>query len=133
MSRPGPGTGATAPATKKRGAWRFGHWAEVACAWFLRLKGYRILARGFRAPVGEIDIVARRGTILAVVEVKGRHDLHTAAEALGRRQQSRIARAAEAFLRAHPACGGLNVRSDVMLVRRWRLPAHVTDAWRPDA
>ncbi len=118
-------------AAKKRQAWRFGRRAEAACAWFLRLKGYRILARGFRAPVGEIDIVARRGGILAVIEVKGRHDLHAAAEALGGRQRIRIARAAEAFLRVNPACGGLDVRFDVMLARRWRVPTHLTDAWRP--
>ncbi len=117
---------------KKRRAWRFGHVAETLCAWHLRLRGYRILARGFRGPVGEIDIVARRGRTLAMIEVKARANFATAADALGPRQQRRIARAAAAFLKARPGCAGLDVRFDVMLVRRGRLPVHLTDAWRSE-
>ncbi len=117
---------------KKRRAWRFGHVAETLCAWHLRLRGYRILARGFRGPVGEIDIVARRGRTLAMIEVKARANFATAADALGRRQQKRIARAAAAFLKARPGCAGLDVRFDVMLVRPGRLPVHLTDAWRSE-
>ena len=82
-------------------------------------------------PVGEIDIVARRGGTLVMVEVKARPDLATAAESLSRRQQDRIARAAAAFLKVRPGCGGLDVRFDVMLVRPWRPAVHLTDAWRP--
>ncbi len=117
---------------KKRRAWLFGHVAEMLCAWHLRLRGYRILARGFRVPVGEIDIVARRGRTLAMIEVKARDTFATAAEALGPRQQRRIARAAAAFLKARPGCAGLDVRFDMMLVLPWRLPVHLTDAWRSD-
>ena len=117
---------------KKRRAWRFGQVAETLCAWHLRLRGYRILARGFRVPVGEIDIVARRGRTLAVIEVKARDTFATAAEALGPRQQRRIARAAAAFLKARPGCAGLDVRFDMMLVLPWRLPVHITDAWRSE-
>ena len=117
--------------TKKRRAWRFGQAAETLCAWHLRLRGYRILARGFRVPVGEIDIVARRGRTLAMIEVKARDTFATAADALGPRQQRRIARAA-AFLKARPGCAGLDVRFDMMLVLPWRLPVHLTDAWRSE-
>ncbi len=117
---------------KKRRAWRFGHLAETLCAWHLRLRGYRILARGFRAPVGEIDIVARRRGTLAMIEVKARGNFATAADALGPRQQKRIARAAAAFLKARPGCAGLDVRFDVMLVRPWRPPVHLTDAWQSE-
>lgn len=133
MSPAGGGAGATPGRERKRRAWRFGRWAEGLCAWHLRLKGYRILARGYRTPAGEIDIVARRGGTLAVVEVKARQDLAAAAEALGPRQRQRVARAAEAFLRARPGCAGLTVRFDVMLVRPWGLPAHLVDAWGRDA
>jgi len=115
----------------RRRAWRFGRAAEALCAWSLRLRGYRIVARRYRARVGEIDIIARRGKLLAFVEVKGRGDLATAAEALGPRQRQRIARAAEAFVQARPVFQGMALRFDVMLVRRWRPPAHVADAWRP--
>ena len=63
-------------------AWRRGRWAERRAALFLRLKGFRIIARGYKSPVGEIDIVARRGNLLAFVEVKARATLDGAAEAL---------------------------------------------------
>ena len=117
---------------KKRRAWRFGHVAETLCAWHLRLRGYRILARGFRVPVGEIDIVARRGRTLAMIQVKARDTFATAVDALGPRQQRRIVRAAAAFLKARPGCAGLDVRFDMMLVLPWRLPVHLTDAWRSE-
>ena len=68
------------PHPKRRKAWKFDRFAEGLSAWGLRLKGYRILARGFRVPVGEIDIIARRGRVLVFVEVKARNDLTAAAE-----------------------------------------------------
>lgn len=114
----------------RRRAYRRGRASEGLCRLVLRLKGYRILASGFRAPVGEIDIVARRGKTLAIVEVKARGSLADAAEALSPRQRRRIARAALAFLALHPDAAGLALRFDVMLVRPWRLPHHLTDAWR---
>jgi len=121
------------PAAAKRQAWRFGRAAEAMAAWHLRLRGYRIVARGFRSPQGEIDIVARRGRMLVFVEVKARQDLDAAAEALRTRQAGRIARAARAFVQARPALGGFDQRFDVVLVRPWRLPVHIVDAWRPQA
>ena len=130
-------TGGAGPARrrrkrKKRRAWRFGRVAETLCAWHLRLRGYRILARGYRVPVGEIDLVARRGRTLAIIEVTARDTFATAAEALGPRQQRRIARAAAAFLKARPGCAGLDVRFDMMVVLPWKLPVHLTDAWRSE-
>jgi putative endonuclease len=115
---------------RRRRAYRRGRLSETLCRLFLRLKGYRILAAGFRVPVGEIDIVARRGKTLAIVEVKARASLAEAAEALTSHQQRRIARAAQAYLALHPSAAGLVVRFDVMLVRPWRLPHHLTNAWR---
>lgn len=120
------------PADAKRRAWRFGRLSEALAAWHLRLRGYRIVARGFRSAAGEIDIVACRGRVLAFVEVKARQDLGHAAEALRARQAGRIARAAGAFLQANPRFAAHDQRFDVMLVRPWRLPVHLADAWRPD-
>ncbi len=88
------------------------------------------MARGFRVSVGEIDIVARRGRTLAVIEVKARRNWDLAAEALRAKQRRRIARAASAFVASRRDCEGLNVRYDVMLVRPWRLPRHLRGAWR---
>ena len=115
----------------RRQAERYGRLAEAACAWHLRLRGYRLLARRLRTPAGEIDILARRGRVVAVVEVKARGDLTQAAEALGPRQRQRLARAA-AFLAARPDCAGCDLRFDLMLFRRWRLPRHLVAAWVPD-
>ena len=111
-------------------ALRRGTRAEALCAWWLRLHGYRILARNLRTPVGEIDILARRGRTLAAVEVKSRADLAEAGESLTHRQRRRIRRAMEYYLAARPDAAALDVRFDAMLVTPWRLPHHVIDAWR---
>lgn len=115
-------------ATRRR-AWRWGQWAEALCVGTLMLRGYRILARRIRYPVGEIDIVARRGGTLAVIEVKAREDLSDAAEAVSRRQRRRIARATEWLLAERPGLVSLTIRFDVMLVAPWRWPRHLRSAW----
>ena len=66
---------------RRRKAWRWGRLAESAAAALLRLKGFRILARGYKVPVGEIDIVARRGRLVLFVEVKARPSADAANEA----------------------------------------------------
>ncbi len=124
-------TGGRGTEAEKRQAWRFGRLAEAISAWMLRLKGYRIVARGFRVPVGEIDIIARRGRTLAFVEVKARAD-DGAPEVLTPRQRRRITRAAEAFLKARPGYRGLDLRFDLMVVGRRSPPRHVANAWRAD-
>src|SRR5687767_4458845 len=63
---------------RRLAAWRRGRWSEALCRFALRLKGYRILAQGWRSPQGEIDIVARRGGTVAIVEVKARGSLEAA-------------------------------------------------------
>jgi putative endonuclease len=117
---------------RRRQAQRRGRAAEWLCLWHLRLRGWRIVARDWRCPSGEIDILARRGRILAVIEVKSRNDAGSAAEALLPRQKRRIARAAEAFLLSRPDLAGLDLRFDLMLVARSRLPRHWQGAWQTD-
>lgn len=111
-------------------AQRYGAWAEWIAAWRLRVHGYRILARRFKVPVGEIDIVAVKGDTLAIVEVKARRDLDTAAESISAHQRGRITRAALAFCQANPRYASASIRFDVMLVRPWRLPVHIVGAWQ---
>lgn len=116
----------------RRQAFRRGHAAELLCLWHLRLRGYRILARRFRVPSGEIDLIARRGGVLAAIEVKARPDLVIAGESVSPRQRRRVARALEHFLALRPDLARLAPRFDVMLVAPGRLPRHLADAWRGD-
>ena len=106
--------------------------AERLCTLRLRLTGWRILARRFATPAGEIDIVARRGALIAFVEVKQRTARERALETLTARQRRRIENAASIFLSRHPNWRKLSLRFDVMVVSPWRWPYHVPDAWRPD-
>jgi putative endonuclease len=108
----------------------WGRWAEMLAAWSLRLHGYRVIARRYRTPLGEIDLIVRRGRLLAFVEVKARPDLEQALGALGPRQRERTQRAAELFLLRHPSPAECNLRFDLVAVRPWRLPHHLADAWR---
>jgi putative endonuclease len=118
-------------AASGRAAFHRGHGRERRAVWWLRLKGYRILAINWRSPVGEIDLVARRGACLAVIEVKQRADTDTATGALAPAQMRRLARAAELFLAQHPSCGGLSVRFDLIVFGALGRPVHLKDAWRP--
>jgi putative endonuclease len=108
----------------------WGRWAEALAAWSLRLRGYRVVARRYRTPLGEIDLIVRRGRLLAFVEVKARPDLDLALGALGARQRERTRRAAELFLLRHPGHADCILRFDLVAVRPWRLPRHLADAWR---
>ncbi|HZB93993.1 MAG TPA: YraN family protein [Stellaceae bacterium] len=114
----------------RRRAFRRGQVAELICLWHLRLRGWRILARRFRVPSGEVDLIARRGAVLAAIEVKARDSLALAAEAVGPRQRRRVARALDHFVALRPELARLNLRYDVMLVTPGRLPRHLADAWR---
>jgi putative endonuclease len=87
-------------------------------------KGYRILAKRFRTPHGEIDIVAKRRNL-----VKARATLDDAAYAVTPRQQARIIPTAQAWLMAHPEHAELKLRFDAMLIAPRHLPRHVLAAF----
>ena len=117
------------PAPERQVAFKFGISAESRAAAYLIAKGYRILARRYRSPAGEIDIVARRRGLLVFVEVKARERLDDAAEALIGRQQRRIIAAAEIWLAHHPDIGDMDIRFDVVLVAPKSLPHHIEAAF----
>ena len=120
------------PRDYRRAAERRGKTAELLCLWHLRLKGYRILARRYKTPAGEIDLIVRRGSTIAAIEVKARADFDAATEAVTRRQQRRITRAVAHFLGGRPDLAMLAARFDVMLVTPRRWPKHLIDAWRDE-
>ena len=114
----------------RRAAERAGRRAEALAVWLLRLKGYRIEARNYRCPMGEIDIVARRWRTYAFVEVKARGDRAAARAAVTPRNWQRIARAAEAYQARRLNTLTATVRFDLVTVVGL-VPRHHPDAWRP--
>src|SRR4029077_16977690 len=110
-------------------AFRTGLSAEGRAAALLMAKGYRILAKRFRTPHGEIDIVAKRRNLLAFVEVKARASLDEAAFAVTPRQQARIIDAAQAWLAAHPEHAEFELRFDAILIAPRHLPRHLLAAF----
>lgn len=113
---------------KRQRAERGGRRAEKIAALWLQLKGWTILGRRIRTPVGEIDLVARRGRTLAFVEVKARATAEAAGFALDEYRLRRVAAAAEAV--AHRfARPGDDMRIDAMFVVPRRLPRHLTNVW----
>ena len=113
----------------RRIAFRTGISAESRAAAFLIAKGFRILARRWKSPVGELDIVARRRRLLVFVEVKARPDLDDAAWSVTERQRRRIIAAAEAWLARHTDGRIRDIRFDAMLVAPGRIPRHIQAAF----
>ncbi|MGB8398028.1 YraN family protein [Bradyrhizobium sp.] len=125
-----PPDAAAKPASPARvAAFRTGLSAETRAAAYLMAKGYRILAKRFRTPYGEIDLVARRRSLVVFIEVKARASLDEAAYAVTPRQQARIIAAAQAWLMAHPEHAEFDLRFDVVLIAPRRLPRHLLAAF----
>ena len=117
------------PSREREVAFRVGISAESRAAALLIAKGFRILARRYRSPVGEIDIVARRRHLLVFVEVKARDKFDDAAWSVTERQRNRIIAAAEAWLADHPDPRIQDIRFDAMLVAPGRMPRHIQGAF----
>jgi putative endonuclease len=117
------------PRPERVAAFGLGLSAESRAAAYLVAKGYRIVARRFRTPFGEVDIVARRRGVLIFVEVKARSTLDAAAESLLVRQQRRIADAAAFWLSLNPRDVGSDIRFDAVLVAPRKIPRHIQAAF----
>ena len=105
-----------------------GRRGERIAGWWLRLKGWRILARRVRTKAGEVDLIARRGTIVAFVEVKTRATAADLDHAIDERRLARVAAAAE-ILAATYAPDGEDIRVDVLLIAPRCVPRHIENAW----
>jgi putative endonuclease len=113
--------GARARTDGRRAEW-------IALAW-LMLKGWRILGFRLKTPQAEIDILALRGQVLAVVEVKSRIRLEAALEAVGPDQRARLRRAGQTLAARRPDLAGRSVRLDLVALAPGRRPRHLPDAW----
>lgn len=110
---------------KKRVAFFRGHSAERFAAMVLLLKGFRIVARRYRTRLGEIDLIARRGNLVLIVEVKARSSLEAAQLAVTPQAMRRIEAAADLWLQRQPDHARLSLRFDLIAVLPRRLPKHV--------
>ena len=110
-------------------AYRSGVFAETLVATLLRLKGHTIVARRYKTPVGEIDLVALKSRRLAFVEVKRRKSAEDAAWTLPAKQRRRIVRAAQYWLAAHPDFSGHELAFDVVLTAPWGWPRYIANAF----
>jgi len=112
---------------KRLRAYRRGHASERLAALALLVKGYRILARRYRTKLGEIDLIARRGDLVLIVEVKARPTLAEAMDAIARESEYRIEGAADLWLVRQPDHDRLSLRFDMVAILPWRWPVHVED------
>lgn len=117
-------------ADRRRRAHGKGHRGEWLAALALMLKGYRILARRFRTRLGEVDLIAKRGDVIAVVEVKARASLAEAMDAITPTAQRRIEAAGDLWLSRQADHGRLSVRYDLVAVLPRRWPVHVENIFQ---
>ena len=108
---------------------RRGRRAEKIAAIYLRTKGFGIVHKRFKSPVGEIDLIARRARLIIFVEVKWRRELADTLEAVHRPAQARIGRAAGHFNTKYPEFSSFYQRFDVIGLAPWRWPVHLKQAF----
>ena len=112
----------------RQGANRWGRRAELFAMLALMLKGYRLVGRNIGGKGGEIDLLMRRGDVIAVVEVKARVDHQTALASITPAKARLMARSLRHWLTRNPWAMSFNLRGDVVLVRPWAWPRHLPDA-----
>jgi putative endonuclease len=96
---------------------------------YLLARGYRILAMRYRVRAGEVDIIARRGEVIAFVEVKARRDLMAAIDAVTFTSQNRIRAAGDHWLARQPDAARLSRRYDIVAIVPWKWPRHIEGAF----
>ena len=107
-----------------------GREGETRAALWLTAKGWRILAKRVKTPRGEIDLIARRGTLVAFIEVKWRRSREQLDQAIDEYRLSRVAAAVECVAHEY-AKNGEDIRIDVILLAPGTLPRHIANAWQP--
>ncbi|HEX9806971.1 MAG TPA: YraN family protein [Alteraurantiacibacter sp.] len=115
---------------KRQRAEKRGREGEDRAAMWLRMKGWSILAKRRKTPLGEIDLIARRGGLIAFVEVKWRKSAEQLDTAIDEYRLRRVAAAVEAVAHEY-ATGGEDIRIDVILLAPGSFPRHIANAWQP--
>jgi putative endonuclease len=113
----------------RRAAHTHGHRAEAIALWYLRLKGYRLVASRFKSSAGEIDLIMRRGKTLVFIEVKARAKVDDSMWAVTPQQSRRIASAASLFTARHDMSGIGFQRFDIVAVPSYLWPTHIKNAF----
>lgn len=116
--------------SRGRRARREGRRSEIICALWLMAKGYRILGLRLKTPQAEIDLLASKGDLVAVVEVKRRTHIDAALDSVTPRQRERLLRAARSIAARRPDLSAAAIRLDLMALAPGRWPRHIRDAWR---
>lgn len=111
----------------RRAALQKGQIGEILAMLSLILRGYIIMARNYTAHQGEIDIIARRGRVIAFIEVKARPTFARSEAAIDGHKLTRLARAASHWVTRHPWAQDYALRVDAIDIVPWRLPRHRTD------
>lgn len=106
----------------------FGILGEYYTAWYYRLKFYQIIAKRYKNYCGEIDIIASKGKNLVFIEVKSRSNSY-GEKIIRSNQQRRISRSAQLFIADNPKYQSYNMRFDFVLVRPFKLPEIIPNAW----
>ena len=119
-------------ARDRRQSEKSGRMAEVMALWFLRLKGWRLLAQRYKSPVGEVDLVMRRKDVTAFIEVKARKSLDGAVSSVTPRQARRISAAARHFLAQDSHAALQACRFDIVAVSPYQWPRHIENAFEGD-
>lgn len=109
-----------------------GRAAERLALWYLRLKGWRLLAERYKCHAGEIDLIMRRGTTTAFIEVKARNSLDGAVEAVTLRQAKRISAAARHYMTQDRKAALQSCRFDIVAVSPYHWPRHIANAFDGD-
>lgn len=115
---------------KRQAAEQSGRDGEKRAAMWLRLKGWSILGQRVKTRLGEIDLIAKRGGVIAFIEVKWRARVEELDHSIDEFRLQRVAAAVESVAHAY-ARDGEDIRIDVILLAPGSFPRHIVNAWQP--
>ncbi len=113
----------------RQAAEQYGHRAEAIALWYMRFKGYQLLARRFKTPAGEVDLIMRKGKTTAFIEVKARATVDDGVVAVTAYQSRRIASAAAFYTSRDNRAAASFQRFDIIVIPSYLWPTHIKNAF----